>query len=137
MGRAARLRMGQYGPATSDVPPTAPAAALAIPGTTVSSWLYNAATGNLSQSQVNALVAQQSSDLQKAGMPADQSQAQAKQDVMNTLASFVGPGAFGITWQGALPGGPDWTTGIGAWLAANWPWLALGGVGIWWVSKRL
>jgi len=28
-------------------------------------------------------------------------------------------------------------TGWGAWFQANWPWLALGGIGLWWVSKQL
>ena len=33
----------------------------------------------------------------------------------------------------APPGGSSWLD----WIIANWPWLALGGVGVWWVSKQL
>ena len=113
----------------------------APPSTSISSLLYNAATGNLSADQVDALQQQETARLVQAGMDPQSASAQAQQDVNNALATFNGSGAFGQTWTGALPGGPNWTTAAAgstvSWLASNWIWLALGGVGLLFLSKKL
>ena len=151
MGRRARLLLGQAGAAT--IAPAGTAATLSL-AQSVSSWLsslpsfsdflYNAATGNLSQNQVDQLQAEEQAALVKAGASPAAATQQAQQDVSAVLATFTAPGAFGITWTGAAPGGPNWltqaaddTAGGLSWLEANWPWLALGAVGIWWFSKQL
>lgn len=125
--------------------PAAIAGAASIPGSSLQSLVANAATGNLTQAQVTALTQQQSAAYQQAGMPASQAAQQAQQDVTSALATFSAPGAFGVNWQGALPTSTNWFDQIvanpvsdaGGWLASNWWWMALGAVGVWYVSKRL
>jgi hypothetical protein len=155
MGRRARLMLGQAG--VSTIAPAGTAATLAL-ASGVSSWLSslpsfsdflaNAATGNLSQNQIQQLQAEEQAALVKAGASSAAATQQSQQDVSAVLATFTAPGAFGITWTGAAPGGADWltqaesditggTSDAGDWLSTYWPWLAIAGIGAWWISKQL
>ena len=101
----------------------------ATPGSSMSDVLYNAATGNLSQSQVTQIKQQQTSSLIQAGMDPSQAAAQAESDVTTALQTFQAPGAFGINWTGAAPGGPNWTSAVDPIFGIPlWVWLAGGGV---------
>lgn len=159
MSRRARLRMGLgqtpdwllalaapgVAPQTIASTPATPAPGssmtLLAPGSSLSDLLYNAATGNVSQNQKNAQIAQTTQDLIATGMDPNTAAQQANIVVTQALASAVLPGAFGITWKGANPGGPNWATAAAGdaanWLSNYWPWLVLGGIGIWWVSREL
>jgi hypothetical protein len=132
--QAARLAQ-TYGSSVAPVP------------STVSDLAYNAVTGNLSQAQVNAQIQQEAQALQATGLDPATAQTQATQVVNSALASVTLPGAFGITWTGALPGTPGWsaallapaeqtTSDLSDWLTSNWWILALGGVGLLWFLKR-
>jgi hypothetical protein len=105
----------------------------ATPGSSFGDVIYNAATGNVSPSQVAQIKQQQTSSLIQAGMDPSSAQAQAESDVNTALQSFSAPGAFEINWMGGQPGGANWLT-----TAAQsvdpvfgipwWVWLAGGGV---------
>lgn len=98
----------------------------------------NAATGNLTQDQVQqAVAAETASNIAAGASPADAS-AQAATDVSNTLATFSAPGAFGITWTGALPSSSSWPSALldsilpgagGGTGLPLWAWIAILGVG--------
>lgn len=79
------------------------------PGSTVSGALYNAATGQLSEDQKNALVQQESQALVKAGMDPSKALAQAKSDV-----------------NAVNPSQSNWIT----WLETYGPWIGLGLAGL-------
>jgi len=125
------------------------AATNTIPGSNVNDVIYNMTTGNVSQNQRNAMVAQETQSLVQTGVDPNTAASQAAQVVDQSLASATLPGAFGITWQGAGPSAPSWieagiqqtaiptASDASSWLAQNWPWLALGAIGVWWVSKQL
>jgi hypothetical protein len=113
-------------------------------------YLFNAATGNVSQDQFQQLVNQEAQSLVQAGMDPVSAQAQANQDVTATLNSATLPGGFGVTWTGAAPTSETFTSAaesaaagavtgssIWDWLATNWPYLAAGLVGIWFLSREL
>lgn len=119
--------------------------ALPATGATTSSWadlLYNAATGNVSPDQAKQLAQQADQENVQAGGTPDIAASQA---LINTALENSGPlpGAFGITWTGAAPGGTNWVTQAAA-NAANalgassgaWVWWALGGVGALWLLMR-
>lgn len=116
-------------------------------GTTLNNALTNAATGNLTEDQVNTLKSQATQSLIQTGVDPNTAQAQASTVVDQALASVTAPGAFGVTWTGAAPSSPNWLTAgitqtaqpatdILTWLEQNWPWLAIGGIGVWWLAKR-
>jgi hypothetical protein len=109
----------------------------------------NAATGNLTQDQVQqAVAAETASNIAAGASPADAA-SQAATDVNTTLATFNAPGGAGIDWTGALPSQPGFATAaltaasgaaagtLSDWFAANWPWLAIGGVGLFFVWREL
>ena len=111
--------------------------------------LANASTGNLTQDQVQQAQAAQAAAYQQAGMSASQASSQAAQDVNTTLSTFNAPGAAGIDWTGALPSQPGFATAaltaasgaaagtLSDWLAANWPWLAIGGAALFFAWREL
>lgn len=122
-----------------------------IPGTaSLEDLLANALTGNLTADQQAALTQGETQNLVQAGMTPAAAQAQANADVNAALTTFTGPGGFGITWTGAAPNQPGFgaalvNTAAGAiapvsntlgWLAQYWPWLALGGIGLFFVAKK-
>lgn len=120
--------------------------ALPATGATTSSWadlLYNAETGNVSPDQKNQLQQQEQQGLVTAGMTPTSAADQAASDVNTALDTYSGPGAFGVTWTGAQPGGPNWVTELAS-SAANalgassgtWIWWALGGIGALWLLTR-
>jgi len=106
----------------------------ALSGSSLGSYLYNAATGNLSQAQVQSLTQQETNSLVQAGVPLPQAQEQAASDVHDTLSSFVGSGGLGITWTGALPTqggfGTATTNAVSNWFAQNWIWFLLAGLAV-------
>ncbi len=106
-----------------------------VPGGGVGGVVYNAATGDVSPAQKAALVQQGAASLVAAGADPGTAAAQAESDVSDTLDTFSGPGAFGVTWTGANPA-TNAVGSTGSWLADNWAWLALGGVGIVWLAGR-
>jgi hypothetical protein len=119
-----------------------PASSSGGPSWSAGDVLYGAATGNVPSGVKQQIITQNAADLVNAGMPADMATDQATSDVNAALNQATGPGAFGITWQGAQPGGTNWvdqaTADLGtSWLGQNWIWLALGGLGILFISKRL
>jgi hypothetical protein len=100
---------------------------LIIPGSSAGSILWNAATGDLSNSQVANLTNQETASLIQAGMSPAQAAAAASSDVTTTLSTFVGPdGSVGAlpSQSGLLPtlalGVPSWMWEIGIGLAAFW-----------------
>lgn len=129
---------------TDQIPP-AGVAALPTSGQNWS-WadiLNAAATGNVPQDVVNQLQNQETQNLVTAGMDPASAAVQASQDVTAALTQFTAPGAFGINWQGATPGGTNWVTQAGANVAnafgassGSWVWWALGGVGALWLLTR-
>jgi hypothetical protein len=153
--RRAQLRALGYLGDSGVVPPPNNAAPNAwtqitgIPGTqTLEDLLTNAWTGNLTQDQVDALNQQNAASLVQAGMPAEQAAAQAATDTNAVLSTFAAPGGLDLTWTGALPSQPGFATAAAsavaapvasgfAWLSQYWPWLALGGIGLWWASREL
>lgn len=163
MARSRRLRgLGRLGQTGSSVTPwwMYPAAVAggvfnlqSLPGpvgTLLQNALDNMATGNLTQDQVDSLKAQTTQSLIQTGLDPTTAAAQASQVIDQSLASATLPGAFGITWQGAGPSAPNWleagieqtsipaaSSDVWTWLAQNWPWVALGAIGVWWVGKKL
>jgi hypothetical protein len=113
----------------------APAASSSIPGSTIADYAYNAATGNLTQSQVQAITAQNTAAYVQAGMDPSAASAQAAADVDSALSTYTGPGAFGVTWTGAQPSSSTWASALNP---ANWftnpdgsiNWLLVGGIGV-------
>lgn len=109
---------------------------------TIADLLYNAKTGNVSPDEEAQLAQQADMENVQAGGTPDMT---ASQTLMNTALTNSGPlpGAFGITWTGAQPGGTNWVTQAAAnaanALGANsgaWVWWALGGVGVLWLLMR-
>lgn len=100
------------------------------PGTNLSSLAYNAATGNLSAAQVAALQQQEEQSLVAAGAAPADAATQSAGDVTDTLQSFTGPGAFGVTETGALPGSPTVFSSALDSSSSLWLWLAVGGVAL-------
>jgi hypothetical protein len=123
--RTRRLRGLAGGSSTGYVPGLTPVQAMAagtdqsgtgpIPGSSLYDLLYNAATGNVSQDQADAIAAQNAAAIVQASggtiSPA-QATAQATSDVADTLDTFNGPGAFGIDWTGAAPDSSTWASGL-------------------------
>lgn len=137
-----------------------PALALTLfPGTPANDLARNVTTGNLTPSQKAQLQAAAAQQYVTAGMDPATAQQQAASDVNASLSTTKLPGAFGITWTGAGPESPTWVdqaladvaaplepfapsgdgsnSGQPSWLAQNWPWLAIGAVGLWWVTKKI
>lgn len=156
--RRARLRaLGYFGrlgdsaviPPPDNSAPNAWTQIAGIPGTdTFADLLANMFTGNLTQDQVNALQQQETASLVQAGMPAGTAAQQAAADTNATLATFAAPGGLDLTWTGALPSQGGFGTAAASavaapavdafsWLSQYWPWLALGGIGLWWASREL
>lgn len=105
--------------------------------------VYNAATGNLTQAQLDAAAQQAAADHVKAGMDPAIAQQVAINDVNAAVTTFQAPGAFGVIWQGAQPGGTNWLTQAEANIAnsafgqGQWVWWALGGIGALFLLTRL
>lgn len=129
--------------------PNNPSGSLITPGSslwnTIKDTIYNSATGDLTQDQVNQLVQQESSELQQAGMSASDAQQQAQSDVNETIQSFCGSGALGVSWCGAGPGDTGFPS---AWCQAdslglglsNCTYLLIAGAGalaLWFFGKKL
>lgn len=118
-----------YYPAPSTVPVYSP---------TWTDDLWNMLTGNLSSNEQNQLAAEESAELQQAGMAPAAAQAQATSDVTDSLATYSGAGAFGITTTGALP-----TSGVTGTIGSlfggipTWALVGLCGVGILLVVKKI
>lgn len=111
-----------------------------IPGSSVSDVLYNMATGDVSPSQQQALVAQTTAEYQQAGLSPSDSATQAYNDVSAALSTVQAPGAFNVTWTGAQPGQTlpaaavsSLTGGLSS--IPSWAWLAAGGLGLFLVFK--
>jgi len=111
----------------------------------VQGFLYSAATGNVSPDQQTALIQQATQDLVRTGVAPQAAQAQATQDANAVLSTFTGAGGLNITWTGAQPSQPGFATAAAQaaatsatdWLASYWPWLAVGGISVWWLSREL
>ena len=107
---------------------------LFVPGGGIPGVLFNAATGNISPAQKQALIQQQTQNMIAAGADPATAAAQAQQDVTTVLTTYSGPGAFGVPWTGADPS-QAWTTQAANWLQTAdpsfglpmWLWLAGGG----------
>ena len=80
----------------------------------LSDLLYNAWTGNVSPGQVQSLQQSETSSLIQAGADPNTAAAQAATDVNTTLATFTGSGGLGLSWTGALPGGPSFGSALAA-----------------------
>lgn len=157
--RRAQLRalgyLGRLGDTSTPPPdnsaPNAWTEITGIPGTdSLADLLANAFTGNLAPDQQAALTQQEQQELVQAGATPASAQAQANADVNAALTTFTGPGGFGISWTGAAPNQPGFGTALVntagnaiapvtntlGWIAQYWPWLALGGIGLYFVAKK-
>lgn len=109
----------------------------------IADLLYSAATGNESPGEAAQLAQQADAQNVQAGGAPDMTASQA---LMNAALVNSGPlpGAVGITWTGAAPGGTNWVTQAGSDIAnafgantGTWIWWALGGVGALWLLAKV
>lgn len=104
------------------------------PSSTLTDYLYNATTGDVSAAQQQGMISSEAAQLMQAGMDPTDAQTTATSDVTSALTTYSGPGAFGVVTTGAAPG-----QGLVASLESSlgsingipgWAWLAIGGLGI-------